>query len=92
MARTPEQIVADTNLTAAIEAVMAAYEYTDPGIMSVTLEYVVVVAQQTYSGEESAEEAVENSFCTLYRDGEVPHTRALGLLTAAQRTLEAQRG
>lgn len=79
MARTPEQVAADAALTAAIEAVIAAYHDGD-GVAYVLTEYVVVASQITYDGDGDGLTAV----ATLYRDSDVPIHRALGLLDYAR--------
>lgn len=81
--RTEEQIAADEALTAAIDRALASRGFTDDG--EVSLEYIVIVAQQKWE-----EDGLNDSFCTLYRDGHVATTRAIGLLYAATETLKPE--
>lgn len=79
--RTPEQRAADDALTAAVEQALAAY--SEPDRPWVLTEYVVVTAQQTY---DEAGDGLTAVGC-IYRDGDVPMHRVLGLLEyAATRT------
>lgn len=81
MPRTPEQVAADEQLTRAIEAVQSVYGMTEEAwVMS---EYVVVAAGHRYDDEGESVTAIS----TLYRDGDVPVHRALGLLTYASTQL-----
>lgn len=73
MTRTPEQRDADDALTAAIERVLQAYDDGDAWMLT---EYVVVTAQHRYDDEGESLTAVG----ALFRDGDVPTHRALGLL------------
>lgn len=82
MPRTPEQTAADNALTAAIEQVIAAYyPNTEAYLLS---EYVVVTCQQRYDDDGDGITAVG----TVYRDGDVPPHRALGLLDYARTRLK----
>lgn len=74
MKRTPEQIAADTALTEAIERAIAAY-WTEGGAWVLT-EYVVCVSQARWDDHGDQLTAVG----VIYRDGDVPHHRALGLV------------
>jgi hypothetical protein len=74
--RTPEQVAADEALTAAIEQALAAY---GDGVPSVLSEYVVVTSQHRFDDEGDGLTAVG----CLYRDGDVPTHRALGLIEYA---------
>lgn len=82
MARTPEQVAADDALTQAIEQVMHAYYDTD--VAWVLSEYVVVTAQHRFDDSGDGVTAVG----TLYRDGDVPLHRALGLVDYASTRLK----
>ena len=75
MTRTPEQKAADDALTAAIEGCFNAYVAPDEHhwVMS---EYVVILARQTYDSDGDGITAV----ASLFRDGDVPTHRAIGLL------------
>ena len=74
MARTPEQVEADDNLTAAIEQCMRAHADEDhPFVLT---EYVVLTAHQGFDDDGDGVTAVG----VLYRDGDVPTHRALGLM------------
>jgi hypothetical protein len=75
--RTPEQVAADNALTDAIEQVARAY--ADDGEAWVMSEYVVLTAQHRYDDEGDGLTAVG----VLYRDGDVPLHRALGLVDYA---------
>lgn len=82
MPRTTEQVAADDALTASIEAGIAAYYGVEqPFILS---EYIVVLCQQTFDDEGDGLTAIG----TLYRDGDVPPHRALGLLDYASTRLK----
>lgn len=82
MPRTPEQVAADDTLTAAIEQVIGAYYPSDQAY--VLSEYVVVTCQQTFDEHGEGITAIGN----LYRDGDVPAHRALGLLDYARTRLK----
>ena len=77
MTRTPEQVAADEALTAAIE--QTARAYGDDGQAWVTSEYVVAVAQHRFDDDGDPVTTVG----LLYRDGDVPTHRALGLVEFA---------
>lgn len=77
MSRTPEQVAADDALTLAIEGALQAY--TDDGQAWVISEYVVITAQHRFDDDGDGLTAVG----VLYRDGDVPTHRALGLLDFA---------
>lgn len=72
MSRTPEQIAADDALTAAIEGVLIAY--ADDGNAWVISEYIVAAAQHRFDDGDAL-----TAVGLLYRDGDVPTHRALGL-------------
>ncbi len=76
MSRTPAQLAADQALTAAIEQTLAAYSDGQPWVPT---EYVVVTSQQRFDDEGDSVTAVG----ILYRDGNVPLHRALGLVDYA---------
>lgn len=76
MSRTPEQVDADDALSAAIERVLQVYDDGDAWILT---EYVVVTSQHRYDDDGEGLTAVG----ALYRDGDVPTHRALGLLDYA---------
>jgi hypothetical protein len=78
MARTEEQVAADQALTAAIEQTIAAYFTNDEAY--VLSEYVVVTCQQRFDDEGEGVTAIGS----IYRDGDVPLHRALGLLEYAR--------
>lgn len=78
MSRTPEQIAADDALTAAIEQVLRSY--CDDGVAWLSSQYVVIVAQHRYDDEGEALTGVG----VLYRDGDVPTHRAMGLVEYAR--------
>ncbi|MFI1197712.1 hypothetical protein ACH4T9_31250 [Micromonospora sp. NPDC020750] len=77
MSRTLEQVAADDALTAAIEQALAAYS---DGQAWVLTEYVVLTAQHRFADDGDSLTAVG----TLYRDGDVPLHRALGLVGYAE--------
>lgn len=72
MPRTPEQVTADLALTAAIEQALAAYGDEQAYVLT---EYVVVTSQQRFDDDGDSVTAVG----LVYRDGDVPTHRALGL-------------
>jgi hypothetical protein len=76
MSRTPEQRAADAALTAAIEQTLTAY--ADDGQAWILTEYVVLTAQTRYDDGEAS-----TAVGALYRDGDVPLHRALGLVEYA---------
>lgn len=80
--RTAEQRKADEELTAAIEANMRAYNWTD-GLLT---DYVVVTVQQNYSDDGS----MTTAYGSLYRDNGLPWYRIIGLLRAASVRAEAE--
>jgi hypothetical protein len=84
MKRSREEIDADRALTSAIEAVIAA-AFGETG--EILQEFVVVAAMQ---GIDEDGESID-SWLTLYREGSVPVTRALGLLEAAASSLKRDR-
>lgn len=74
MPRTPEQVAADDALTAAIEQVINVYyDGEHPWVLT---EYVVVTAQQRWDDDGDSITAVGS----VFRDGDVPVHRALGLV------------
>ncbi|MDG4832427.1 hypothetical protein O7627_24410 [Solwaraspora sp. WMMD1047] len=81
--RTPEQRAADDALTAAIQQTLDAYAGSGPWLLT---EYVVVTAQQGYDEDGDGITAVGQ----LYRDGDVPLHRALGLLDHAVTRMRAR--
>ena len=83
MSHTPEQREADAALTAAIEQTLTAY--ADDGQAWILTEYVVLTAQTRYDDEGDPTTAVG----TLFRDGDVPYHRALGLLDYAATRMRA---
>jgi hypothetical protein len=71
--RTAEQRDADEALTAAIEQVLRAYgEGAWNGVLT---EYIVITSQQNFDDDGEGLTAVGS----IFRDGEVPLHRALGL-------------
>lgn len=74
MGRSPEQKAADEALTAAVETV--ARLHFEDGHGWVMSEYVVLAAHHRYDEEGESYTAVS----CIYRDGDVPIHRALGLL------------
>ncbi|TBL44255.1 hypothetical protein EYA84_02095 [Verrucosispora sp. SN26_14.1] len=76
MPRTPDQVAADEALTAAIEQALHAYSDGEPWVLT---EYVVVTSQHRFDDDGEGLTAVG----TLYRDGDVPLHRALGLVDYA---------
>jgi len=83
MSRTPEQKAADEALTAAIEA--AARLHFEEGQGWVMSEYVTVAAHHRFDEEGESYTAVS----LIYRDGDVPYHRALGLLEYAAARMRA---
>ncbi|HEX6682965.1 MAG TPA: hypothetical protein VF062_09235 [Candidatus Limnocylindrales bacterium] len=83
MSRTPEQKAADEALTAAVEQALTAYGSEEQSY--VLTEYVVLTAQTRYDEDGDAVTAVG----IVYRDGDVPHHRALGLIDYAATRLRA---
>lgn len=83
MSRTEEQIAADNALSEAIERTLAAY--ADDGEAWVATEYVVITSQQRFDEEGETLTAVG----ILYRDGDVPVHRALGLVEYAAARMRA---
>lgn len=77
MPRTPEQQAADDALTAAVEQCIAAY-YSGDTPWTLT-EYVVVTSQHRWDDDGDAVTAVGS----IFRDGDVPIHRALGLVEYA---------
>ena len=73
MSRTPEQVEADDNLTAAIERVLAAYD--EVGDAYVLAEYLVITSQHRFDEQGDGITAV--GYFT--RDCDVPLHRSLGL-------------
>lgn len=84
MARTPEQQAADEALTQAIEAVTQAYDPEGAMAGFILGEYVVVSSRQGWDDDGDGITSVG----TMFRDGDVPTHRALGLLAYARRSLE----
>lgn len=82
--RTPEQVAADDGLTEAIRAVMLAYAGDEPTAYVLT-EYVVISAHHRYDDDGEPITAVS----AIYRDGDVPAHRALGLMEFARARLKA---
>jgi hypothetical protein len=82
MPRTPEQVEADDALTAAIEQVIRVYYAGEDAY--VLSEYVVITCQQRYDDDGDGITAIG----TMYRDGDVPPHRALGLLEYARARLK----
>ena len=80
--RTPEQVAADDNLTEAIGTVMQAYAGAQPAAYVLT-EYVVISAHHRYDDDGEPLTAVS----VVYRDGDVPTHRALGLIEFARARL-----
>lgn len=78
--RTPEQVAADEKLTEAVNGVVEAYGYLEPGFINT--EYVVLVSQRGWRLEDDAGEGF-SGFCTLYKDGSMAWSSILGLLRAA---------
>ncbi|MEU7843937.1 hypothetical protein AB0B39_23590 [Micromonospora sp. NPDC049114] len=72
MPRTPEQVTADDVLTAAIEQALKAYGDDRAYVLT---EYVVITSQQRFDEDGGGVTAVG----LVYRDGDVPTHRALGL-------------
>lgn len=82
MPRTPEETAADDALTAAIEQVIAVYYPShDRYVLS---EYVVVTCQQRFDDNGDSITAIG----TMFRDGDVPPHRALGLIDYAHTRLK----
>lgn len=73
--RTPEQVAADEALTAAInDAVRLMDDDRRPWVLT---DYIVVVAQVGAEGGSTA-------YGILYRDGDLAHYRAMGLIEYAK--------
>lgn len=72
MPRTPEQVAADDALTAAIEQALQAYGDDQAYVLT---EYVVVTSQQRFDEDGDSVTAVG----IVFRDGDVPTHRSLGL-------------
>jgi|GEM_PF-5315863 len=70
--RTPEQVAADDALTAAIEAVLAAYGGNTGYVLT---EYIVITAQTGW--DDGGEQLTAVGCC--HKDGDVPLHRCLGL-------------
>jgi hypothetical protein len=72
MARTPEQMQADEQLTAAVQAAAVVYGWAPDAIVT---DYIVALSAQTWDtdGDTTADEGV------LVRDGYLPNYRAAGL-------------
>lgn len=81
--RTPEQVAADEALTAAITRVFDAYG--DDGHAYVMSEYLVIASHHRYADDGEPMSGVS----IMFRDGDVPYHRALGLLTYARIQLGA---
>jgi hypothetical protein len=82
MARTERQRAADDALTTAVEEALASYRATndeDDGETYVLMEYVVVTAATRFDSDGDSLTAVG----MVYRDGDVPEHRVLGLLDHA---------
>lgn len=79
MARTPEQKAADEALTEAIERVRRVYDTEAVTAGMTMMEYVVVHAAATWDEEGDGRTSVG----VVYRDGDVPIHRAIGLLRHA---------
>jgi len=77
MPRTDAQVEADNALSAAIDAVVNAYELAADG--EVNGEYVLVVEQQRMDGDGD----ITHSYCIMLKDGKVSTVRAVGLLETA---------
>lgn len=79
MARTPEQIVADDNLTAAIEQVHQAYAEPDEPVQGVLTKYVVLAQRQYWDDNGDS--------CTMSysspREDVVPLSNLLGMVEYA---------
>lgn len=75
--RSSEQEAADQALTDAIERVRQAYFPIDA--MTIINEYVVCVAVTEIEGD-----VIVNSTVNLYRDGDIPTHRAIGLFEMAK--------
>lgn len=86
MARTEEQIAADNALTAAIEAVVRAYDTEGNMQRFIPIEYLVITAR--LGVDEDGYE--ETSTGLIFRDGDVPLPRCLGLVDYAQTQLRHQ--
>lgn len=82
--RTPEQKAADEQLTAAIEANLHAYRADRPA--SVLSEYVVLAASHRWNDDGEP----VTSVATIYRDGDVPWHRAMGLVELARTRMKAE--
>lgn len=80
--RTPEQKAADEQLTAAIEAHQRAYG-EPPAVLS---EYVVLAASHRWDDDGEPVTAV----ALIYRDGDLPWHRALGLVELARTRMKAE--
>lgn len=78
--RTPEQVDADNELTAAIEKALASRDFT-PGLLT---DYVVVVASQRFD----ADGDMRTEYGSLYREDGLPHYRVMGLLQVATMQIE----
>ncbi len=83
MPRTTEQIAADDALTAAIQQVITVYADDDHAYL--LSEYVVALARQRFDDDGQGVTAIG----MIFRDGDVPEHRALGLLEHARIQLRA---
>jgi len=83
MDRTPEQVQADTALTAAVQAAAVLYGWAPDAVVT---NYVVVLSAQTWdsNGNTESDEGV------LLRDGYLPDYRARGLAQYAVEALAEQ--
>lgn len=85
--RNAEQIRAEELLTEAIQINMQAYGNLEPDEM--TQEYVVVVATQRL-GRNDNEPEVSNAITSIFRDGSVSTSRAVGLLVTCKQLILEQ--
>lgn len=85
MGLSAEEELANEQLTDAVQQVMNLLrkEFTEPAMM--LGDFVVIVAQHGVDDDGDPLSA----YSVLYRDGEIPHHRALGLVAFAEERLRA---